>query len=289
MQQVYLNGDFMDANQASISPMDRGFLFGDGIYEVIPCYKSTNEQLMPVGLKAHLTRMRNGLAAVQIPYQVNFDEWRAIINQLVNHTAEAQGVYIHISRGADSKRFHAYPKHITPTIFAYAFDIAPSVESDNAAVKTFKVQLCEDLRWKRCHIKSTSLLGNVMHFQQGQDAGVDEVILYNDHGEITEAAACNVFMVKDNVVYTPPLDNQILPGITRQIALAAMRKSGDFDVRELAFSKSQLLDADEIWITSSSKEIAPVSHLDGNCVGEEAPGPVWRRAQAAYNRFKFDD
>jgi D-alanine transaminase len=284
MSNVYLNGDFVAANEAKISPMDRGFLFGDGIYEVIPTYAGK-----AVGLNLHLERMRTGLKSVGIKYELDSEAWSQIITKLISQNDNSsQGVYIHVSRGTDVKRFHAYPDNITPTVFAYAFDTPPSQSPDNENVKGFHVTTGPDLRWQRCHIKSTSLLGNVMHFQQGQDAGVDEIILYNDNREITEAAACNVFVVKDKQILTPPLDNQLLPGITRRIAIDAIAKYTSYKVNECIIPLEDLLNADEVWLTSSSKEIGPVLSIDGKAVGDGSKGVVWAEAQAAYNKHKFD-
>ena len=284
MNKVYLNGEFVDASEAKISPMDRGFLFGDGIYEVIPTYSGK-----PVGLNLHLERMKNGLQNVGINYALDTELWTDIIHQLISQqTSVSQGVYVHVSRGTDVKRFHAYPKNIAPTVFAYAFDTPPSQDASSEKVKGFHVTTGQDLRWQRCHIKSTSLLGNVMHFQQGQDAGVDEIILYNEDKEITEAAACNVFIVKNKVIYTPPLDNHLLPGITRRIAIDAIRQYTDFEMQESVITLDELLDADEVWITSSSKEIGPVLSIDGKLVGDGREGPIWMAAQNAYNKHKFN-
>jgi D-alanine transaminase len=284
MNKVYLNGEFVDSNEAKISPMDRGFLFGDGIYEVIPTYSGK-----PVGLGLHLQRMKNGLHSVGINYEIDAEVWTGIIGELISQQPSgSQGVYVHVSRGTDGKRFHAYPKNVTPTVFAYAFDTPPSQNATDEKVQGFHVTTGEDLRWQRCHIKSTSLLGNVMHFQQGQDAGVDEIILYNENKEITEAAACNVFIVKDNIIYTPALDNHLLPGITRRIAIDAIVQHTDYKVHESVISLHDLLNADEVWITSSSKEIGPVLSIDGKTVGNGKQGPIWVAAQNAYNKYKFN-
>jgi D-alanine transaminase len=283
MSKVYLNGDFVDASEAKISPMDRGFLFGDGIYEVIPTYLGK-----PVGLRLHLERMKNGLHDVGINYEINADVWADIIRELISqHPSESQGVYVHVSRGTDVKRFHAYPKNVAPTVFAYAFDTPPSQDATSEKVKGFHVTTGRDMRWQRCHIKSTSLLGNVMHFQQGQDAGVDEIILYNENKEITEAAACNVFVVKNNIIYTPPLDNHLLPGVTRRIAIDAIKHYTDYEMLEETILLDAMLNADEVWITSSSKEIGPVLSIDGKTVGNGKQGPIWVEAQNAYNKYKF--
>ena len=284
---AFLNGEFMPLSEAKISPMDRGFLFGDGIYEVIPTYHGK-----AVGMTGHLSRMRDGLAAISITNPYNAQQWQQNLNGLIDANASHFpsgniGVYFHISRGTDTKRYHAYPQNITPTVFGFAFEIAPAQPLEAANVKPFKVALEEDKRWQRCHIKSTSLLGNVMHFQAGVDSGVQETILHNSDGIITEASSCNVFMVKDNAIFTPPLDNQLLPGITRQIALEAFNRAG-LAVEEKWFTKEDLFNADEVWLTSSSKEIAPVVEVDGKTIGSGEVGQMWEKAIKAYHNYKFE-
>jgi D-alanine transaminase len=282
---VFLNGQFIPMSEAKISPMDRGFLFGDGIYEVVPSYAA---QLVGFGL--HIERMQNGLKAIGIKLNMGVDDWRNIAQNLVEKNGEGNlGLYFHVSRGADVKRFHAYPENIQPTVFAYAFDIPAAPIADKRSVKQYKVASTQDLRWKRCQIKSTSLLGNVMHFQQGQEAGVHETILYNQRNELTEASACNVFIVKNDVVMTPPLDNQLLPGITRNMLLDILRKDGTLQVQERAISMNEVRTADELWLTSSSKEIAPVVELDGKPVGNGNVGDIWLLAQALYaaNKHRY--
>ncbi|MDO6538038.1 aminotransferase class IV [Alteromonas stellipolaris] len=284
---AFLNGEFMPLSEAKISPMDRGFLFGDGIYEVIPTYHGK-----AVGMTGHLSRMRDGLAAISITNPYSAQQWQQNLDGLIDANASHFpsgniGVYFHISRGTDTKRYHAYPQNITPTVFGFAFEIAPAQPLEADKVKPFKVALEEDKRWQRCHIKSTSLLGNVMHFQAGVESGVQETILYNSDGIITEASSCNVFMVKDNAIFTPPLDNQLLPGITRQIALEAFKQAG-LVVEEKWFTTEDLFNADEVWLTSSSKEIAPVIEVDGKTIGIGEVGQMWEKAIKAYHNYKFE-
>lgn len=284
---AFLNGEFMPLSEAKISPMDRGFLFGDGIYEVIPTYHGK-----AVGMTGHLNRMRDGLAAISITNPYSAQQWQQNLDGLIDANASHFpsgniGVYFHISRGTDTKRYHAYPQNITPTVFGFAFEIAPAQPLEADKVKPFKVALEEDKRWQRCHIKSTSLLGNVMHFQAGVESGVQETILHNSDGIITEASSCNVFMVKDNAIFTPPLDNQLLPGITRQIALEAFKQAG-LVVEEKWFTTEDLFNADEVWLTSSSKEIAPVIEVDGKTIGIGEVGQMWEKAIKAYHNYKFE-
>jgi len=282
MSIVYLNGSYMPLEEAKISPMDRGFLFGDGIYEVIPSYDGNL-----VGFGPHIDRMVEGLALIGINFDFSADQWRAVCETLAaKNDGDNLGVYLHVSRGADTKRFHAYPDNIDATVFAFVFEIPPAPVADKAKVKGYKVATTEDLRWKRCNIKSTALLGNVMHFQQGHAEGNNETILYNSDNEMTEGSACNAYIVKDGVVITPPLDHQILPGITRLMLLDILRKDGSIKVEERAVTMDEVRGADEVWLTSSSKEIAPVIEIDGRPVGQGSVGDVWVKAQTLYSAAK---
>ena len=284
MSIVYLNGDYLPMEEARISPMDRGFLFGDGIYEVIPSYQGRM-----VGFGPHIQRMADGLSALEIPAPFDTAGWLGIAEQLMQRNGSGNlGIYLHVSRGADTQRAHAYPVGLQPTVYAFTFEIPPGQIADKGAATCFKVSTSEDLRWKRCHIKSTALLGNVMHYQFGHARGNSETILYNARGEITEAAACNVFVVNKGVVATPPLDHQKLPGITRQLVLAILRQHGDIPVEEREISLDELRSADEVWISSSSKELAPVIEIDGSPVGAGEVGDVWLAAQQLYSAHKFD-
>ncbi|MBE9538122.1 MAG: D-amino acid aminotransferase [Proteobacteria bacterium] len=284
MSIVYLNGEYMPMEEAKISPMDRGFLFGDGIYEVIPSYDGKL-----VGFAPHMERMQDGLDAIEIKLKIDQDEWRGIAQELADRNGDGNlGIYFHVSRGADTKRNHAYPENIAPTIYAFAFEIPAAPIPEMNAANPYKVSTTEDLRWKRCNIKSTALLGNVMHYQHGHSRGHNETILYNQDGEVTEAAACNVYVIKNGVVATPLLDNQILPGITRLLVLSILGKDGSIPIEERIVTLAELHDADEVWISSSSKEIAPVVEIDGKAVGNGKVGAVWLAAQTLYTAHKYD-
>lgn len=284
MNTVFLNGEFLPATEARISPMDRGFLFGDGIYEVIPCHHGK-----PVGFSAHMARLRDGLRAIAIDTDACGDNWADIIDELQNNTpGDHLGIYIHVSRGADTRRNHAMPAGITPTRFAYAFEIPPPPEPDKALATPFSVETASDLRWQRCQIKSTSLLGNVLHYQHARDNGYSETLLFNGRDELTEAAACNVFVLRAGRVATPALDQQKLPGITRAMLLDILRRHSDFVVEERSVSRQEVLAADEVWLTSSSKEVAPVVMIDGAPVGRGGVGDGWLAAQTLFARHRFD-
>ena len=284
MSVVFLNDTYLPMAEAKISPMDRGFLFGDGIYEVVPSY---NGEM--VGFAPHIDRMNNGLNAVEINLGWSHERWKEVCDTLIEKNGAGNlGLYLHVSRGADTRRFHAYPEDIEPTVFAFAFEIPPVPVADKTKVVGYKVAASRDLRWERCQIKSTALLGNVMHFQHGYQQGANETLLYNERNELTEASACNAYIVKDGVVITPLLDNQILAGITRHILLDLLRKDGSIPVEERIVTMAEVFDADEVWVTSSSKEIVPVIEIEGKPVGNGEIGDVWLAAQTIYSAGKLN-
>ncbi|MBN3563263.1 aminotransferase class IV [Aliamphritea spongicola] len=286
MSIAYLNGEYLPLAEARISPLDRGFLFGDGIYEVIPYYGGKSVGLMP-----HLNRMADGLAAIEIKNSNTIEGWKELLDDLVARNSdigENLGVYVHISRGTDVKRYHPYPEGVEPTVFCFCFAIKDPEPVDRTKVTQYSLVSTEDLRWQRCHIKSTALLGNVMHFQEGYSTGSDEALLYNANNEVTEGSSCNAFIVKDGVIITPIQDNQILPGITRRIIIDSIKADGSLKIEERTVTMDEVRNADELWITSSSKEIAPVTKLDGKPVGNGEVGEIWEKAFAIYSASKFD-
>ena len=284
MNTVFLNGNYLPIEEAKISPLDRGFLFGDGIYEVIPSYSGKM-----VGFQAHINRMNDGLAAIGINLNWHDSQWLALCENLsTKNGAGALGFYLHVSRGSDTKRFHGFPKNVSPTVFAMAFDIPVHKTPSLATIgKGYALTSTEDLRWQRCHIKSTSLLGNVLHFQTGYEAGSQETLLFNRKTELTEASASNIFIVKNGIISTPVQDNQILPGVTRRLVIDILAKEGSLMVEERTITMDEVRKADEIWITSSSKEIAPVTYLDGVAVGKGVVGPMWLKAASLYSQHKY--
>ncbi|MDP5037158.1 MAG: aminotransferase class IV [Alishewanella sp.] len=286
MSTVYLNGHFIPASEAKISPMDRGFLFGDGIYEVIPSYHGRF-----VGFAPHITRLHNGLAELSIQHGMTEARWADICQQLLTLNRPSMGdnlaVYIQVSRGADTKRNHAFPTDIQPTVFAYAFAIAAEPVADKQQATTYHAVTGNDLRWQRCHIKSTSLLGNVLHYQQGKEQGAQEILLFDREGFLTEGAAVNVFVIKNGEIATPPLSNKLLPGVTRLLLLQILRQHSQLKVVERDISYDEVLAADEIWLTSSSKEIAPVTLLNNQPVGNGQVGDIWLQAQQLFSQYKY--
>lgn len=282
---AYLNGEYLPVEDAKISPLDRGFLFGDGIYEAIPSYGGRT-----VALQLHIDRMKNGLAAIGIENPLTDKDWKDVAQELSERNGRGNlGIYFHVSRGNEGRRFHGFPKGVTPTVFGMVLEIAPHPPTpDRNTQKGLRVKSTEDLRWNLCHIKSTALLGNVLHFQESHSSGLDETILYNSAGELTEASSSNVFVVIEGTIVTPPLDNQKLPGISRHICLEALRAEGSLSVEERVVTINEARQADEIWITNSSKQIAPVVEIDGQPVGNGQVGEVWERATRIYEAAKFD-
>ena len=285
MNIAYLNGKYLPIEQAKISPLDRGFLFGDGVYEVVPSYGGKL-----VGFLPHLMRMNEGLEAIGISTGWSEKQWLELCLKLIQENGAGNlGIYLQISRGTYATRAHRFPDRVNPTIFAFCFEIPPAPVADKSQAKTYTVSTARDIRWDRRDIKSTSLLGNVLHYQQGVEQGNQETLLYNANNELTEASSCNAFVVKNGTVITPPLDHQKLPGITRQILLDILRNDGSIPVQERAVSMDEVAEADEVWITSSSREIAPVVAIDSVPVGDGQVGDVWLAAQTLFsaNRFNY--
>ena len=284
MSIAFLNDSYMPITEAKISPMDRGFLFGDGIYEVIPSYEGKL-----LGFNGHIKRMQEGLAGIGLGLQWTHEDWETLCTKLASENGSGNlGIYLQVSRGADSKRYHAFPQDVAPTIFGFTFDIPASPVANKETAKRYTVSTSQDLRWQRCHIKSTALLGNVLHFQEGYSQGNDETLLYNDKNELTEASACNAFIVKESVVITPPLDNQLLPGITRNMLVDILREDGSIRVEERPVTMDEVRAADEVWITSSTKEIGAVVSVDGVPVGDGQIGDIWLAAQTLFTQHKYD-
>lgn len=270
MTLAYLNGDYIPLAEAKVSVLDRGFLFGDGVYEVIPVY--SNEELL--GCEPHLTRLDNSLKAINITPPLTQSQWLAIFSKLLTERhGETCSIYLQVTRGADDKRAHIYDHELTPTVFAYAM---------NTKVKTYQ-ELCQglkvishdDIRWKNCFIKSIMLMPNCLIMQSAKQQGCQEAILIRD-GKVKEGCSSNLFVVKDDVIYTPPCDGEILPGITRNLILD-MLQANNINYQETDISPEQLRNADEIWLTSSTKELAPIIELDGNTIGDGKPGPMWHK------------
>ena len=281
---AYLNGQFLPLSEARISPLDRGFLYSDGVYEVIPVYSRC-----PFRVDEHLRRLQDSLDGIRLPNPHSNAEWKAIILRLIAETEFAdQTVYIQVTRGADVKRDPCFPPGVTPTVFLFS---APLV-GPSAAVREKGVAAitAPDIRWARCDIKTVALLPNVLTRQLSADIGAAETIMLRD-GFLTEGSSTNVFVVRDGVILTPPQDHRILPGITCDVVLELAEKhNAPFEVRPV--SEEELRSADELWLTSSTKEVLAVVTLDGRPVGhgEHAGklGPVTKRMHEWFCTFRED-
>ncbi|MEI6415181.1 MAG: D-amino acid aminotransferase [Pseudomonadota bacterium] len=279
MEQVYLNGRFLPLSEAQVPVMDRGFLFGDGVYEVIPAYGGR-----PLRLPHHLARLDDSLAGIRLANPLTAAAWERILAVLIEPFPKIQdvSVYIQITRGVAPKRDHAFPVGVNPTVFAMASPITPPpavwLEEGVAAV------VLEDLRWQLCHLKTITLLANVLLRQTAVEAGAVEAILVRD-GRVTEGAASNLFVCREGRLLTPPKGPALLPGITRDLVLELAERHGIAWGEEI-LPLATLQDASEIWLTSSTREILPVTRLDGRPVGEGKPGPIWRRLWALYQDYK---
>jgi D-alanine transaminase len=274
---VYLNGQFLPLEDARISVLDRGFIYGDGVYELIPVYGRR-----PYRLRQHLARLQRSLDGIRLANPHADAEWEAIITALIGRMAFAdQGVYLQVTRGA-AKRDHAFPAGVAPTVFMMSNPLAlPSREQIEGGVA---VITGVDERWLHCDLKTISLLGNVLARQLAVDAGATETVLFRN-GYLTEASASNVLLVRDGVIVAPPKDNQILPGITYDVAFELAREGG-LPIEMRPVPKDEALAADEMWLSSSTKEVLAVTSLDGRPFAGGKPGPMFRKVHALFQASK---
>lgn len=274
---VYLNGEFLPLAEAKVSVLDRGFVFGDGVYELVPVYSKK-----PFRLDEHLRRLQASLDGIRLVNPYAEDTWRKLIVRLIELQDFAdQSVYIQITRGV-APRDHAFPGGVAPTVFMFA---QPLVTASAAQKATGVCAVSAvDNRWLRCDIKAIALLPNILLRQQAVDAGCAETIMLRD-GFLTEGAASNVFVVKAGVLLAPPPSNLMLTGVTYDVVLelASVHRIAH---RVRAISEAEVRGADELWMTSSTKEIMAIVKLDGVPVGEGVPGPLARRMDALYQTFK---
>jgi D-alanine transaminase len=278
---VYLNGQWLPANEARVSAFDRGFIFGDGVYEVIPVYGKR-----PFRLAQHLDRLKRSCDAIHLTNPCKDADWKAIIEKLIDQSdAQDQMVYLQITRGV-APRDHAFPENTEPTCFAYGKALVfPDTKVQSRGVSAITTQ---DIRWLRCDIKSIALLANVILRQSAVENGAAEAILLRDES-LTEGAASNIFIVKNECIITPPKSELILPGITRDLVVELAHEN-NLCMEERAVSVEELATADEVWMTSSTKEILPIVSINNKPVGAGKPGAMHKRMLAIYqdyiNRFR---
>jgi D-alanine transaminase len=274
---AYINGEFLPLDQARVSVLDRGFIFGDGVYEVIPAYSRH-----PFRLPEHLRRLQRSLDAIRLANPSPDAEWARLIGEIIaRNTGDDQSVYLQVTRGV-ARRDHAFPKEAKPTVFMMSSPlVTPARDLVDNGVPCITAT---DYRWLKCDVKSVSLLGNCLLRQTAADAGAAEVVLFRD-GYLTEASASNVFAVSNGKLLSPPKNHLILSGITYDVVLelaAAIRVP--VELREIL--EREVRSADEIWVTSSTKEVLAVVTLDGKPVGTGKPGPVFRKIHQAFQEFK---
>lgn len=280
----WLNGRFLPIEEASIPVLDRGFIFGDGVYEVIPVYGRE-----PFRLDAHLARLARSLAAVRIANPHDTAAWTALVRELVARQDFAdQSIYLQVTRGV-AKRDHAFPKDTPPTVFMMANPLVtpPAALVDNGVAAVSAT----DNRWLRCDVKATALLANVLLKQLAVDAGAAEAVLFRDGPDataprrLTEGSSSNIFVVRDGAIATPKRDHLVLPGITLDVVADLARAAGiPFSERDI--DEAEVRAADELWLASSTREVLAITSLDGHPVGNGVPGPMYRRIIALFRQHR---
>lgn len=274
---AYLNGEFVRLGDAKISVLDRGFIFGDSIYDVVPVYKGK-----PFRMEGHLTRLLRSLESVHIDTGWTREQWQTLVRDMVARCAPGGDcvVYIQVTRGV-AKREHSFPKgKVAPTIFCMVSPFKRPTAAQRE--KGLTAASLPDIRWLRCEIKTTSLLGNVLAKQAAVDAGVDEVVQFRD-GFLSEGSSCNIWVVKDGTLLAPPRDNLILEGVRYALLVQLAEAAGvPFEARPI--SEQEVDDADELMLTSASKEVLPIVAYNGKPVGTGRPGSVYAKLRAGYDR-----
>jgi len=277
---VYLNGEIIPADEAKISPLDRSFTFGDGVYEVIPSY---NQELFL--FEDHLERFKISLAKTFIPAPTELDNLEDILKKLhVKNRYHNQSFYIQITRGVQESRSHTASENIVPTLFINSQNLDINPYRGNANKEGLRVRLEEDIRWQRCDIKTTALIGNILSMHDPSLEIVDEILLHKD-GVLNEGSKSNIFLVKQDKVYTPPLNQNILPGVTRNFIINLLKKH-NIEVFEEEISVESIYECEELWLTSSTKEIQPVAFIDDYQIPtKKTEQLIWNRVLKLFNPY----
>ena len=271
MSICFLNDKYLDIQKAKISPLDRGFLFGDAIYEVIIAINKK-----PFELGAHLTRLKKNISSLKysLSDQIDLEE---IIQEVISRNKFLnQVIYVQISRGTDTIRDHIPSNDLTPTIFVSSHELKTGFSPSSGE----KAILLEDFRWRKSQIKATSLLANVIYRSEAKHREVFETILF-ENGFITEGAVSNVFCCINNKIITPPLTENILPGVTRKVILELIQDSS-LEYEEIKIPVDSFLSAEEIWVTNSTKGVIPIIELDGRKIGSGLPGEKYLQISKAF-------
>jgi D-alanine transaminase len=275
---AYLNGDYLPLDEACLPVTDRGLMFGDSVYEVIPAYGG-----IPFRVPHHLRRLDRSLAAIGMNNPLGHDDWRAVFERLAAQLpGRDQSIYLQVTRGAYPVRNHVIPDRVVPNVFAFTA-VNPS-RDPAVAERGIRAITLDDIRWHRCDIKATTLLANVLARARAGEEGVDDAILVRD-GHAVEGTASNLFIVSNGLLITPPESEEMLSGITRDLILELAAEDG-IACAQAAIGLPELDAADEIWLTSSTREVAAVVELNGRPVGAGVPGPLWRRVDALFQACK---
>ena len=275
---VYINGEYLPRSQAKVSVLDRGFLFGDGVYEVIPVFSGN-----PLRLNKHLERLQRSMNRVLLENPLTQEQWQEIFQTLLDRNPGGdRSIYLQVTRGAAPVRDLSISTGVEPTVFVMVNDIKPvdfsRLENGIEAVTV------DDFRWKACDIKSISLIANVMIRLRANELNVLDAVMVRD-GLVTEGTASNIFVVHQGIISTPPKSDCLLPGITRDLVIELARANG-FKLEERDIKQDELETADEIWLTSSTREIAPVVKLDDHVIGDGVAGEYWKKIIAIYQNYK---
>jgi len=276
----YLNGHYLPLAEARVSPLDRAFLFGDAVYEVLPIYASR-----PFRLREHLDRLNRSLTGIRMPAPLSHADWAQLCQELIfRNSARDAYLYLQVTRGAEFGRNHAWPEGLKPTLFAYVTALEPVspafLEQGVSAVTA------TDTRWARRDIKSTALLANILLKKLSADAGAFETIMI-ENGELTEGSSTTVHVVTAGVIRTPPNGHHILPGTTRDVVAELAARLG-VPSESSRVSEAELRAADEIWLAFATRGVLPVTTLDGAPVGTGRPGPLFKRMSAAFANYTRD-
>jgi len=273
----YLNGEFVALREARISPLDRGFLFGDSVYEVLPVFAGRMFRF-----REHFDRLARSLGEIAIPSPHTHAQWLELLEDLIRRNGGGDMyVYVQVTRGMEFGRNHAFPEHVSPAVFAMAAPLpmlTPELRQNGLSAITV-----EDFRWGRCDIKTTALLANVLMKQKAAEAGAQEAIIVRN-AEVLEGSSSSVFVVLSGAVVTPPNSRSILPGTTRDAAVELAEGAMPIQIRRI--SLDELRAASEVWISAATRDVVPVTTIDGRPVGEGKPGPVWLRMNTLFNELR---
>jgi D-alanine transaminase len=273
----YLDGEFLPLQEARISPLDRGFLFGDSVYEVVPVF---DDRLFL--FREHFDRLARSLREIRLTSPHSHEEWLTVLEELIRRNGGGtMYVYVQVTRGMEFGRDHAFPAAAKPTVFALASQL-PTLTAHQRAQGLSAITV-EDFRWGRCDIKTTALLANVLMKQQAVDAGAQEAIIVRD-GEVLEGSSTSVFVVRNGVLMAPVNSHRILPGTTRDAALELSKDMTPIEIRRITID--ELRTADEVWIGAATRDVLPITRIDGQPVGSGKPGPLWQKVSAAFAQLR---